>query len=65
MRNSLRVTDLDLEIQKMIKLNTIEEGQITTSAHTLYDIVRKLPEGSSLDITSTSNEKLELMDNQL
>ncbi len=50
---SLTATDLDLEIiERLDKANTIEEGQITTSAHTLYDIVRKLPEGSSLDITT-------------
>ena len=58
---SLTATDLDLEIiEKLDKANTIEEGQITTSAHTLYDIVRKLPEGSSLDIATKDNEKLEL-----
>ena len=58
---SLTATDLDLEIiEKLDKANTAEEGQITTSAHTLYDIVRKLPEGSLLDITTKDNEKLEL-----
>ena len=58
---SLTATDLDLEIiESLDKANTIEDGEITTSAHTLYDIVRKLPEGSSLDIANKDNDKLEL-----
>ena len=58
---SLTATDLDLEIiESLDKANTIEDGEITTSAHTLYDIVRKLPEGSSLDIATKDNDKLEL-----
>ena len=58
---SLTATDLDLEIiESLDEANTIEDGEITTSAHTLYDIVRKLPEGSSLDIATKDNDKLEL-----
>ena len=57
---TLTATDLDLEIiEKLEKANTLEGGMITTSAHTLYDIVRKLPEGSSIDISTKENEKLE------
>lgn len=59
---SLTATDLDLEIiENLDKATTLDEGKITTSAHTLYDIVRKLPEGSSLDISAKDNEKLDLV----
>ena len=47
---SLTATDLDLEIIENLKANTLDAGITTTSAHTLYDIVRKLPEGSQIDI---------------
>ena len=58
---SLTATDLDLEIiESLEKANTIESGVVTTSAHTLYDIVRKLPEGSTVDISAKENDKLEL-----
>ncbi len=58
---SLTATDLDLEIiENLEKANTLESGIVTTSAHTLYDIVRKLPEGSTVDISTKENDKLEL-----
>ncbi|MBV44813.1 MAG: DNA polymerase III subunit beta [Rhodobiaceae bacterium] len=52
---SLTATDLDLEIIENLKANTLDAGVTTASAHTLYDIVRKLPEGSQIDIEKNEN----------
>jgi len=47
---SLTATDLDLAIVENVDAAIETPGTITTSAHTLYDIVRKLPDGSQVDI---------------
>ena len=41
----LMATDLDLQIDETIAAAVDQPGAITVSAHTLFDIVRKLPEG--------------------
>jgi len=47
---ALTATDLDLAIVESVPATVAEEGAITTPAHTLYDIVRKLPDGAQIDI---------------
>jgi DNA polymerase-3 subunit beta len=47
---SLTATDLDLAIVETVAAAVETPGAITTSAHTLYDIVRKLPDGAQVDI---------------
>ncbi|MEO0500445.1 MAG: DNA polymerase III subunit beta [Pseudomonadota bacterium] len=48
----LTATDLDLQVVDSIAAQTEVGGATTVSAHTLFDIVRKLPDGSqvSLDV---------------
>jgi DNA polymerase III subunit beta len=46
----LMATDMDIAATEKIVAHIKDEGAITLSAQTLYDIVRKLPEGSSLEI---------------
>ena len=41
-------TDMEIDILEVIKANVISTGKLTVSAHTLYDIVRKLPDGSEV-----------------
>ena len=41
----LMATDLDLQINERVEANVTEPGATTVPAHTLFDIVRKLPEG--------------------
>tara|TARA_B100000965_G_scaffold377606_1_gene371794 strand:+ start:1685 stop:2791 length:1107 start_codon:yes stop_codon:yes gene_type:complete len=41
-------TDMEIDIVEGIKANVISTGKLTVSAHTLYDIVRKLPDGSEV-----------------
>ncbi|WP_208435591.1 DNA polymerase III subunit beta [Bartonella phoceensis] len=44
----LKATDLDLEITESFVVNVEQAGAITVPAHLLYDIVRKLPDGSEI-----------------
>jgi DNA polymerase III subunit beta len=44
-------TDLDMEIIDETPANIDGAGQITAPAHTLYEIVRKLPEGADVALT--------------
>lgn len=50
--DSLTITSTDLDIQATETLATKVEqpGKTTISAHTFYEIVRKLPDGSTVDI---------------
>ncbi|MGB3721623.1 MAG: DNA polymerase III subunit beta [Pacificimonas sp.] len=49
----LTATDLDLQVVDSIAAQTDTAGATTVSAHTLFDIARKLPDGSqvSLDVS--------------
>jgi len=47
---SLKATDNELEITEKIPAKVEEEGAITVPAHKLYDIVRRLPDGSELSV---------------
>ncbi len=49
---ALSATDMDLEIVERIPGQVEGEGRTTVPAHTLYDIVRKLPEGAQIEITA-------------
>ena len=46
----LMATDLDLQINETAEANVSQAGATTVSAHTLFDIVRKLPEGSQVEL---------------
>ncbi len=47
---SLQATDMDLEIAENVVCDVSRSGQTTAPAHTLYDIVRKLPEGARVGL---------------
>ena len=49
-RLNLAATDLDIAIGESVVAETQEPGGITAPAHTLYDIVRKLPDGSQVEL---------------
>src|SRR3546814_14920908 len=42
----LMATDLDLQIDESVAAAVDQPGATTVSAHTLFDIARKLPEGA-------------------
>jgi len=48
----LMATDLDLQINELVKADVEVAGATTVSAHTLFDIVRKLPEGAQVQISA-------------
>ncbi len=60
-RLRLTATDMDLEIVESVPAECPGRGAATAPAHTLYDIVRKLPEGSQIEIeTSPDGTSLQL-----
>ena len=61
---SLIATDLDLEIIESVNANVSTSGSTTVSAHTLYDIVRKIPEGSMIEMELNSNDQMEIKSGQ-
>jgi len=57
---SLRLvaTDLDLQIVEVVAAAVDQPGAITVSAHTLFDIARKLPEGSQVQLSAADGKML-------
>jgi DNA polymerase-3 subunit beta len=53
---ALSATDLDMEIVDEAAATVEGSGQITAPAHTLYEIVRKLPEGADVELRYTGDE---------
>ena len=47
---SFNATDMDLDIVEAAAADVTRPGATTASAHTLYEIVRKLPEGSQVEL---------------
>lgn len=45
---TLKATDLDIEVMETTPASVEQSGATTVSAHMLYDIVRKLPEGAEV-----------------
>ena len=52
----LMATDLDLQVDESIQANVATAGATTVSAHTLFDIVRKLPEGSQVELNAAEGK---------
>jgi DNA polymerase-3 subunit beta len=52
----LMATDLDLQVDESVPANVEQPGSTTVSAHTLFDIVRKLPEGSQVELTAAEGK---------
>src|SRR5260221_775961 len=48
----LMATDLDLQVDETVQANVSQAGATPISAHTFFDIVRKLPEGSKVELTA-------------
>jgi DNA polymerase-3 subunit beta len=52
----LMATDLDLQINETVEANVTQAGATTVSAHTLFDIARKLPEGSQVELAAAEGK---------
>ncbi len=53
---SFSATDLDMEIVDETGAEVNGEGQITAPAHTLYEIVRKLPDGADVELKFSGDD---------
>ena len=57
----LTATDMDLAVIESVPATVETDGNTTAPAHTLYDIVRKLPEGAQVEIdASDGGDQLQL-----
>ena len=45
---SFTATDMDMDIVEVVGCIVSTQGKVTLAAHTLYEIVRKLPDGSEI-----------------
>jgi DNA polymerase III subunit beta len=54
----LMATDLDLQIVETVDAAVDVAGATTVSAHTLFDIVRKLPEGAQVQLSAAEGKML-------
>jgi DNA polymerase III subunit beta len=54
----LLATDLDLQVVDSVQAQVEQAGATTISAHTLFDIARKLPEGSQVSLQAAEGKML-------
>ncbi|NQW01872.1 MAG: DNA polymerase III subunit beta [Rhodospirillales bacterium] len=59
-RLTLNATDMDLDMVDSVAADVQSAGATTVSAHTLYDIVRKLPDGSQVQLAASGDGQLHL-----
>ena len=52
---SLTATDMDLAMVEKVPATVGKAGSTTVPAHTLYDIVRKLPEGAQIEFSTSGD----------
>ncbi|HEX2625267.1 MAG TPA: DNA polymerase III subunit beta [Sphingomicrobium sp.] len=52
----LMATDLDLQVDESVPAQVSQAGATTVSAHTFFDIVRKLPEGSQVELSAADGK---------
>ncbi len=58
---TLKATDLDIEVTETTPASIEQTGATTVSAHMLYDIVRKLPDGSEVMMSVSDDNGLTLI----
>jgi DNA polymerase III subunit beta len=57
---SFAATDMEIEINETVPGQVSKSGAVTAPAHTLYEIVRKLPEGAQVELSAASANQLTL-----
>lgn len=55
---AMTATDLDIAIIERVAAGVQQAGSTTVPAHTLFDIVRKLQDGSEVELTLEENDRL-------
>ena len=56
----LSATDMDISINEKINCSIVEEGSVTVPVHTLYDIVRKIPDGNEIEFISNDGKRFSI-----
>lgn len=59
-RLGLTATDMDLTIVEQTEASASTPGATTAPAHTLYDIIRKLPDGAEVELSASGEGQLSL-----
>src|SRR5262249_45222070 len=54
---SFNATDMDLDIVEAVSADVARPGATTASAHTLYEIVRKLPERAQVELEQSGEDR--------
>jgi len=57
---SFAATDMEIEINETVAGQVSKGGAVTAPAHTLYEIVRKLPEGAQVEVSAAASNQLTL-----
>jgi len=57
---SFAATDMEIEINESVPGQAGKPGAVTAPAHTLYEIVRKLPEGAQVELSAANANQLTL-----
>ena len=57
-RVDLRATDLDIEVTESVPAMVATAGTTTVPAHTLYEIIRKLADGSEVRLETEGGEQM-------
>ena len=57
---SFAATDMEIEINETVAGQVGKTGAVTAPAHTLYEIVRKLPEGAQVEMTAANTNQITL-----
>jgi DNA polymerase-3 subunit beta len=57
-RLALSATDMDIEVVESVAAGVAAKGATTAPAHTLYEIVRKLPEGAEVEMDAGGDGKI-------
>jgi DNA polymerase-3 subunit beta len=52
---SLTATDMDIAIVEKVQATVNKAGSTTVPAHTFYDIVRKLPDGAQIELSTSED----------
>lgn len=54
----LTATDMDIDVSEGVPVDMGQEGSATAPAHTFHDIVRKLPDGASVEVSSEGGTRI-------
>ena len=58
---TFKATDLDIEVTENVSASVEQDGATTVPAHMLYDIVRKLPDGSEVMLATGDDGGMKLV----